>query len=127
MCVCLRASPPPQCGVHVDQPADGGGGAGGLGAGGPGPGGPGHQRGAGGALPHRGRGGGGGPRRHPHQLPGREAAHAPARRLPGRPAGPHLRGLQCERRTAPRCVSACHSGRPTLRGGVGVQRLVGHG
>ena len=83
-----------QRGVHVDQPAGGGGGAGRLGAGGPGPGPAGHQRGAGGALPDRGRGGGGRHRRHPHQLPRREAAHAPARRLPGRPAGPHLRGLQ---------------------------------
>ena len=83
-----------QRGVHVDQPAGGGGGAGRLGAGGPGLGPAGHQRGAGGALPDRGRGGGGRHRRHPHQLPRREAAHAPARRLPGRPAGPHLRGLQ---------------------------------
>lgn len=83
-----------QRGVHVDQPAGGGGGAGGLRAGGPGPGSHGDQGGAGGALPDRGRRRGDGHRRHPHQLPRREAAHAPARRLPGRPAGPHLRGLQ---------------------------------
>ena len=75
-----------QCRVHMDQPAGGGGGAGGLGAGGPGPGGPGDQRGLGGALPDRGRGGGGGPGGHPHQLAGGETAHAPARRLPRRPA-----------------------------------------
>ncbi len=94
MCMLFRLLLCHQCGVHVDQPAGGGGGAGWLGAGGPGPGPPGHQRGAGGALPNRGRGGGGRHRRHPHQLPRREAAHAPARRLPGRPVGPHLRGLQ---------------------------------
>lgn len=88
--------PPPsfQCGVHLDQPAGGGCGAGGLGAGSPGPGGPGHQRGAGGALPHRRGGGGGRPRRHPHQLQRGEATHAPQRRIPGRPAGPHICGLQ---------------------------------
>uniref|UniRef100_A0A8C9XZ18 Disco interacting A n=1 Tax=Sander lucioperca TaxID=283035 RepID=A0A8C9XZ18_SANLU len=82
------------CGVHLDQPAGGGCGAGGLGAGSPGPGGPGHQRGAGGALPHRRGGGGGRPRRHPHQLQRGEATHAPQRRIPGRPAGPHICGLQ---------------------------------
>lgn len=80
--------------LPLDQPAGGGGGAGGLRTGGPRPGSHGDQGGAGGALPDRGRGGGGGHRRHPHQLPWREAAHAPARRLPGRPVGPHLRGLQ---------------------------------
>lgn len=78
----------------MDQPAGGGGGAGRLGAGGPGSGPSGHQRGAGGALSDRGRGGRGRHRRYPHQLPRREAAHAPAGRLPGRPAGPHLCGVQ---------------------------------
>lgn len=88
---CLAFS---QCGVHLDQPPGGGGGAGGVRAGGPGPGCPGHQRSPGGALPHRGSGGGGRPRRHPHQLQRGEAAHAPQRRVPGRPAGPHICGLQ---------------------------------
>ena len=95
---CLPSLPKPcplsQRGVHVDQPAGGGSGAGRPRERGPGPGAPGHQRGAGGPLPHRGRGGGGGPRRHPHQLPRGEAADAPAGRLPHRPAGPDLRGLQ---------------------------------
>lgn len=80
--------------VHVDQPAGGRGGAGRIRAGGPGPGPPGDQRGAGGALPDRRRGGRGRHQRHSHQLPRREAAHALTRRLPGRPAGPHLCGLQ---------------------------------
>lgn len=78
----------------MDKPPGGGCGAGGIGAGGPGPGGTGHQRCPGGALPHRRGGGGGRPRRHPHQLPRGEATHAPQRRIPGRPAGPHICGLQ---------------------------------
>ena len=80
--------------IHLDQPAGGGGGAGRAGAGRAGPGGPGDKRGAGGAPPGGGRGGHRGPGCHPHQLPWGEAAHAPARWLPSRPAGPHLRGLQ---------------------------------
>ena len=83
-----------QCRVHLDQPAGGGGGTGWAGAGCAGPGGPGDERGAGGAPPGGGRGGDRGSGRHPHQLPRGEAAHAPARWLPSRPAGPHLRGLQ---------------------------------
>lgn len=85
---------PLQCGVHLDQPSGGGGGAGGIRAGGPGPGGSCHQCCPGRALPHCRCGGGGRPRRHSHQLPRGEAAHAPERRLLSRPTGPHIRGLQ---------------------------------
>lgn len=85
---------PLQCGVHLDQSAGGGGGAGGIGAGSPGSCGPGHQRGPGGTLPHRRSGGGGRPRRHPHKFPGGKAAHAPERRILGRPTWPHIRGVQ---------------------------------
>lgn len=84
----------PQCRVYMDQPAGGRGGAERLGAGGLGPGAPRHQRGPGGAPPHRRGGGHRGPRGDSHQLQGREAEDAPARLLPGRPTGPHLRGLQ---------------------------------
>lgn len=78
----------------MDQPAGGGVGAVRLGAGRPGPGPFNNQRGAGGAPPHRRRGGHRGPRGDSHQLQGGEAAHAPQGLVPGRPAGSHLRGLQ---------------------------------
>lgn len=83
-----------QCRVYVDQLTGGGVGALRLGARRAGPGPFNNQRGVGGAPPYRGRGGHRGPRRDSHQLQGREAAHAPSRLLPGRPAGSHLRGLQ---------------------------------
>lgn len=78
----------------MDQPAGGGGRAERLRAGGLGPGAPCHQRGPRGAPPHRWGGGHRGPWGDPHQLQRREAEDAPARLLPGRPTGPHLRGLQ---------------------------------
>lgn len=80
--------------VHVDQPAGGGGRAGRQRQRGAEPGAARHQHRAGGAPPHRGRGGGGGPWRRAHQLARREAAHAPARRLPLRPNRRHLHRLQ---------------------------------
>lgn len=82
------------CRVHVDQLARGGRGTVWLRTGGAGSGSFSDKRGPGGALPHRGRGGRGGPRRHPHQLQRREAEDAPPGQLPRRPAGPHLCGLQ---------------------------------
>lgn len=82
-----------QCGVSLDQPVGCGRGAGRFGTGSFGPGSFSDQRGPGGALPDRGRGGRGGHRRHSHQLSRRETEDAPARRLSGRPAGPHLCGI----------------------------------
>lgn len=97
-----------QCGLPLDQPVGGGGGAGGLWAGSPGPCSHGDKGGAGRALPDRGRGRGDGHRRHPHQLPRRETAHAPPRRLLTRPARPHLRGLQHVAWVCARvCVCVC--------------------
>lgn len=82
-----------QCCVSLDQPVGCGRGAGRFGTGSFGPGSFSDQRGPGGALLDRGSGGRGGHRRHSHQLSRRETEDAPARRLSGRPVGPHLRGV----------------------------------
>lgn len=84
----------PQRCVYVDQPAGGGVGAVRLRAGCAGPGAADHQRGAGGAPPHRGCGCYRWPRCHTDQLQGRKATHAPPRLFPCRPAGSHLCCLQ---------------------------------
>ena len=53
-----------------------------------------HEHRLGGEPPHRRDRRHRRPRNRPDQLPWREAADAFEGRIPGRPAGPHLRGVQ---------------------------------